>query len=427
MLAPRYLAGLGDELADIYAQLECDILADMARRIARLGKITEATRWQAAMLAETGALKRRVNTLLKKYDPQIRAEIKAVYNDALIKNARANNRIFYEATGRKVSEHSAQAMLAGIAKTHSDLSRLTMTTAHTTEQEFVQQANAAYMKVASGAFNYDSAMKDATDALAADGITGVQYRNGKPVRLSIEAAARMNILTGVNQTAAAVSVSNCEELGCDLVETSAHIGARPEHEAWQGKVFSLSGTSTKYPPFSVCGFGEVDGICGVNCRHSFYPYFEGEAKHYTMDDLDEMAAQKVEYNGEQMTRYEGEEKLRGIERTIRKYKRRAVVQDAAGIDNTAARAKIGEWQQKAADFTKQTGIARDRAREFIGTIDGAQPRGIFPDKPEPAPAQIAPKPAAAKTTPATPKTTAEKVLSGELLNPTEKNILGIAD
>lgn len=378
MLAPRYLAGLGDELADIYAQLECDILADMARRIARLGKITEATRWQAAMLAETGALKRRVNTLLKKYDPQIRTEIKAVYNDALIKSARADNRIFYEATGRKVSEHNAQAMLAGIAKTHSDLSRLTMTTAHTTEQEFIQQANAAYMKVASGAFTYDSAMKDATDALAADGLTAVQYNNGKPVRRSIEAAARMNILTGVNQTAAAVSVSNCEELGCDLVETSAHIGARPEHEAWQGKVFSLSGTSTKYPPFSVCGFGEITGICGVNCRHSFYPYFEGETKHYTMDDLDEMAAQKVEYNGEQMTRYEGEEKLRGIERTIRKYKRRAVVQDAAGIDNTAARAKIGEWQQKAADFTKQTGIARDRAREFIGTVDGTQPRALNP-------------------------------------------------
>ena len=51
MLSPRYLDGLSDEIADIYAQLEADILKDMARRIAKLGKITEASKWQAAMLA----------------------------------------------------------------------------------------------------------------------------------------------------------------------------------------------------------------------------------------------------------------------------------------------------------------------------------------------------------------------------------------
>ena len=378
MLSPRYLDGLGDELADIYAQLEADILADMARRLAKLGKITEATKWQAEMLAQTGALKKDVNRIIKKYDPKIQREIKAVYNDAMVKNARANNRIFEEALGHSVSDSNAQAMLAGIAKTHSDLSRLTLTTAYTTEQQFVQQANASYMQTASGAMSYDAAMKSACDNLAVQGISGVQYRNGRPVRLSIEAAVRMNILTGVNQTAAAVTTANCEELGCDLVETSAHIGARPEHEAWQGKVFSLSGTSDKYPPFSVCGLGEVTGICGINCKHSYYPYFEGTERHYSTEELDEMAAQTVTYDGQEMTRYEGEEKLRYMERNVRKYKRRAIVQEAGGVDSTAARAKIGEWQERARNFTKQTGIARDTAREFVGTIDGKQPRALNP-------------------------------------------------
>lgn len=376
MLSPRYLDGLSDEIADIYAQLECDILADMARRLARLGKVTEATRWQARMLAETGALKKDVARIIKKYDPVVRKEITAIYNDALVKNARANNRIFEDALGRKVSEPSAQQMLAAIQKTHSDLSRLTITTAYTTETQFVQEANAAYMQVASGAFDYDQAMKAACDNLAAKGVGGVYYRNGKPVTLSIEAAVRMNVLTGVNQTASAVTMSNCEELGCDLVETSAHIGARPEHEAWQGRVFSLSGTSDKYPPFSVCGLGTIEGICGINCKHSYYPYFEGTERHYTAEDLDEMASQEVAYDGKAMTRYEAEEKLRGIERTIRQYKRRAIVQEAGGVDNAAARAKIGEWQEKARDFARQTGVERDRAREFVGTVDGKQPRAI---------------------------------------------------
>lgn len=376
MLSPRYLEGISDELVEIYAQLETDILQDMARRIARLGKITDATRWQAQLLAEAGALKKRVYALLKKYDPAIQKEIKAIYNDALIKNARADNRIFTAALGHGVSDINAQVMLASIRKTYTDLSRLTITTAYTTEQQFVQQANNAYMQVVSGAFDYDAATKTACDNLARDGITGVQYMNGKPVHRSIEAAVRMNILTGVNQTASAMTMSNCEELGCDLVETTAHIGARPSHEEWQGQIFSLSGTNPKYRPFSVCGLGEPDGICGINCRHSYYPYFEGLEKHYTQSDLDEMESESVEYNGKTYTRYEGEQKLRGIERNVRKYKRQALTQEAAGLDNTAARRKIGEWQAAARDFTKQTGIERDHVREFIGTKDGKQPAAL---------------------------------------------------
>lgn len=380
MLSPRYLEGMSDEIVDIYAQLESDILQDMARRIAKLGKITESTKWQAALLAETGALKKDINRLLRKYDPKIAKEIKAIYNDAMIKNARADNRIFEDALGHGVSDINAQVMLASIQKTHSDLSRLTITTAYTTEQQFVNVANAAYMQVVTGAVDYDEAMKRACNQLADTGITGVQYRNGKPVRLNIEPAVRMNIITGVNQTASAMTMNNCDELGCDLVETTAHIGARPEHAAWQGQIFSISGTNPKYKPFSVCELGTITGLCGINCRHSYYPYFEGMEKHYTQDDLDEMAKQTVTYNGKKYTRYDAEEELRGIERNIRHYKRRAVTQEAAGLDATKAREKIGEWQAKARDFTKQTGLERDTAREFIGTKDGKQPTALKPPK-----------------------------------------------
>ena len=367
MLSPRYLEGLSDEIVEIYAQLEADILQDMARRIARLGKITDATRWQAQLLAETGALKKRVYALLKKYDPAIQKEIKAIYNDALIKNARPDKRIFTAELGHGVSDINAEVMLASIQKTLSDLSLLTITTAYTTEQQFVQQANDAYMKVTTGAFDYDAATKTACDNLARDGITGVQYYNGKPVRRSIEAAVRMNILTGVNQTASAMTMNNCEKLGCDLVETTAHIGARPSHAEWQGQIFSLSGTNPKYRPFSVCGLGEPDGICGINCRHSYYPYFEGFENHYSQSDLDDMEKQTVEYNGKTYTRYDAEQKPPGIERNGRKSKRQAQRQGARRIDNQTGRQKIGEWQAKARKFTKQTGIERDRVREFIGT------------------------------------------------------------
>lgn len=381
MLSPRYLAGLSDDLVEIYSQLEIDILRDMARRLARVGKITEATKWQAQVLTEAGGLKQDIARILDKYDKRIVQEIQEIFNDALIKNARADNRIFAEATGRTISDNNAQLMLATMKKTHEDLSRLTLTSAEVTNKTFLKQANNAYMQVTSGAFDYDTAMKMAANEIAKNGVTTmITYtNNAKPVRRSLESAVRMNILTGVNQTASQQTMNNCEALDCDLVEVTAHIGARPEHEEWQGKVYSVSGKSEKYPPFSVCGYGEADGICGINCRHSFYPYFEGMEKHYSQDDLDEMSKEMVDYNGKSYSRYEGEQQLRHIERTIRHYKKEAATQDAMGIDNTAARRKIGEWQAKARDFTEQTGIRRDRAREYIGMPNGEkQPKALKP-------------------------------------------------
>ena len=375
MLSPRYLEGLSDEIVEIYAQLEADILQDMARRIARLGKVTEATKWQAQMLAEAGGLKKNIGRILAKYDKAIVKQIIDIFTDALEKNTINDNRIFKAATGRTVSAPNAQAMLSIIQKCHSDLSRLTLTTAATSQAEFVKEANRVYINVQSGAFDYDTSMKDAADELAKHGITTVQYENGRPVTRSIESAVRMNILTSINQTAANQTLNNAEELGVEKFEVTAHIGARPEHEAWQGKIY------TKQQLYTVCELGSVTGLCGINCKHSFYPYFEGMAEHYTENELDEMASEKVNFNGQTMTRYEGEEKLRGIERNIRHYKRQALTQKAAGVNNDRAREKIAQWQATARDFTKQTGIARDPAREYVGSATGTQPRGIKPRKP----------------------------------------------
>lgn len=365
MLAPRYLEGLADELAEIYSRLEADVLSDIARRLAVLGKITEPSEWQAKMLAENGALRKSVQKTLARYSRRIAAEIERLCADALERSRDADNRIIFGATGRKLTASSAQVLLATIQKTKSDLSRLTLTTAADSERLFVREANAAYMKTVSGAFSYSDAMKDAAVSLCKEGITVVRYENSRPVRRSIESAVRMNVITGVNQNAAEVTLNDCEELGCDLVEVSAHAGSRPEHEEWQGKVYSLSGTSGKYPPFSLLRYGEATGICGINCRHSFYPFFEGEKGHWAQGALDALAGETVSYEGKEMTRYEAEQSQRKMERTLRRYKRLAAVQGAAGADAEAAKGKAKEWSARIKDFCAKTGLRRERAREFV--------------------------------------------------------------
>lgn len=86
--------------------------------------------------------------------------------------------------------------------------------------------------------------------------------------MSVEAAVRMNVVTGVNQTALRLQDTLADEMDSDLVETTAHSGARPSHARWQGQVFSRSGKSKKYPDFrrpraTAPGQGWGAGIAGT--------------------------------------------------------------------------------------------------------------------------------------------------------------------
>ncbi len=118
----------------------------------------------------------------------------------------------------------------------------------------------------------------------------------------------------------------------------AHNGARPEHAAWQGKVFSLSGKSRKYPDFrKSTGYGTGAGLKGWNCRHDFFPFFEDSAPAYTQEELAEFENRKVTYNGEEMTEYDATQKQRAMERRIRATKRELAGYDA-GIGATDSEA-----------------------------------------------------------------------------------------
>ena len=122
-----------------------------------------------------------------------------------------------------------------------------------------------------------------------------------------------------------------------------------------------------YPDFvENTGYGTVTGLSGVNCRHSFYPFFEGISENaYTAQDREAMKTKTVTYNGQSMSVYDATQKQRYIERGIRKWKRIDAANKAAGIDNVSSIAKVREWQARARDLVKQTGLKRDYARESV--------------------------------------------------------------
>ncbi len=147
-------------------------------------------------------------------------------------------------------------------------------------------------------------------------------------------------MAGISQITGYMSLANAEMMGQDLMEITAHMGARPSHAEWQGQIVSLSGRRG-YLSLSDIGYGTVEGFKGVNCRHDWYPFFEGISEPaYTKKQLRNIDPPPFEYEGRLYTAYEASQKQRQIERAIRKTKRELTAYQAAGLEDDFVAASI---------------------------------------------------------------------------------------
>lgn len=367
MLTPEYLQRLPDSVVELYAQAEADILADMARRINGFDLFIPSAQYQMERLEEMGALRKDIISKLSGLTGKSRKEIAAIMREAGVETLSADEKI-YQAAGlvgkSELSPAVQEVLSAGLQKTGGLFRNLTKTTANTATKQFENALDRAYMQVTSGAFDANTAVRSAIKSLAQQGVGAITYPSGHVDTL--EVAVRRALVTGVNQTCLQMQEARADELGCDLVETTAHSGARPSHAEWQGQVFSRSGKSRKYPDFvQVTGYGTGEGLGGWNCSHSFYPFFEGLPRTYSDKLLSDYKAKNYEYNGKKMTEYEALQTQRGIERRLRRWKRENLAMKAAGQDTTESAVKIAQWQAVQKDFLAQTGLKRQRDREQI--------------------------------------------------------------
>ncbi len=368
MLMPEYLDSLPESMVALFAQAEQDILADMARRINTYDYYIPAAQWQHEMLQEMGAVHKDITAALAKVSGRSTKELEQMLTEAGAEALR-NDDAVYRAQGLTVPSFSAsprlQAVLrAGYKNSLGELLNITASTANTATHQFENACNRAWMQVTSGGFSYDAAVRSAIKRLTADGVGAVAYPSGRVE--SLEAAVRRAVVTGVNQTALRLQDERAAQFNCDLVEVTAHGGARPSHAEWQGKVFSRSGKNEQYPDFiKATGYGSGEGLGGWNCRHSFYPFFEGGQRAYTPEMLQQYDAKSIRYNGEMLTEYEASQKQRYIERQIRRWKREFTAMEAAGMDSAESAVKLRSWREAEKDFCKQTGLKQQAERTQV--------------------------------------------------------------
>lgn len=316
---------MAEELVPLYSQLETDILCDVARRIVKSGSMTDTAEWQLKKAKEIGFLNRDAARMVASLTGKSQSEVKRIFNTVCTEAISADDAI-YSAAGRKLAPISSslkyrQVMLAGVTKTNGLFSNFTMTTANSAGQIYNRIMDRAYMQVTSGAFTFDQALRMAVSDLATQGVSKLVYDSGSVS--SAESAARRSLMTGLNQTTAQLQLMRADDAGCDLLEVTAHLGARPTHAVWQGMVYSRSGSSGRYKNFyEATGYGTGEGLCGWNCYHSFFPFFEGLSMRTFTN--------RVSHGGKSNEQvYEESQRQRALERAIRASKRMVSVLDEA--------------------------------------------------------------------------------------------------
>lgn len=365
MLSPEYLEHCADAVIELYQRLDEAIARDIARRLMKMGEITDTARWQAEQLQHAGLLYDDVIAEVAKYSGASETAVRRAFEVAGVESVDAEIALYQEAgislPPIRQSERAWNILQAALRKTQGEMRNLTMTTAIETQQRFIQACTLAEMQVSSGMLDYKTAIRRGVQDASRAGAS-VLYPSGHVDKIDV--AARRAVLTGVNQTCGKISLSLAEEFGCDLMEITAHAGARPEHAVWQGKIVSLSGRRG-YLTLSDIGYGTGPGFMGWNCRHSWNPFFEGiSERSWTPEKLEQLNARDIEYNGQKYTEYEISQMQRRLEREIRATKRELAGLDETGIKEAFAQQSVKLKQQEARlkAFTSQTGQRIDSAR-----------------------------------------------------------------
>lgn len=366
MLTEKDFKILEKEALSLYSNLELEIISEIAERIANVGYANTVVFNNAIILQEMGFLYDDIIEIVAKYNETSAVQIKEIFEKAGIKSIARDDEIYMLAgLGKKeIGTAMKQLMDRRANQTAFNLKALTGTIANDTQIQFINAINNAYLEVSTGVKSYSQSITDIVGKISRKG-TQVEYPSG--YKLSIEAATRMNILTGVNQMSSQLQLDRGREYGWNMYEVTAHFGARPEHAEWQGKVY------TEQELYDICGYGTVTGLCGANCRHNFYPYYKGSSLTYTAKELKEYRTAKVEYNGEKISEYDASQIQRKMERQIRQNKK-----DIAGLKGLMANDDIdikdemrkaqGKLRQNNAmlnDFIEQTGFRKDNTRLVI--------------------------------------------------------------
>lgn len=382
---PSTLDALPEELAELYRALEDILLDEICSRLKLADQLNEVTVQDIRTLRSHGIDLKEIEKAIHKTTGISEKKLKELLDDVVERNQKYYTDLIdlthITQPETLVSIEDTWAIYEQTKQTMRNLTR-SMGFLVDAGRTILPPAKAyqwaldnATMQIQSGAINYNQAIKSAVRQLAQSGLKVVDYESGH--RDQIDVAARRAVMTAVNQLNRKYSEQSMDFLQTDLVQVEAHAGARDidgpkgweNHKKWQGKLYRWAEFTKKYPDASkgeypdfesTCGIGDVTGILGANCRHSWSAFVEGVMERtYTDKQLEHIDdGLGCTFEGKTYTAYEATQMQRRVERTIRNLKREKAAYKAAGLTEKerAVNIRLRRLNAKYKAFSEAAGL-----------------------------------------------------------------------
>ena len=251
--APEVLDALPEELAKLYRSLESQILDEICSRLNLADQLNEVTVQSIRALRSHGISQQEIERAIRRTTNISEKKLTELLDDVVERNQRYYSELI-DITGVTAPQTllSIEDTYAIYEQTRQTFRNITQSMAFLVDNGRTLLAPArayqscldkAILKIEAGATSYNESIKDAVRELADSGLKVVNYESGHID--AVDTAVRRAVLTGVNQLNQKYREQSMDYLGTDLVEVTAHLGARnipgplgfEAHSEWQGKVY----------------------------------------------------------------------------------------------------------------------------------------------------------------------------------------------
>ena len=379
------LEQIPQEVVKQISELETRIMTDIVERIHKNRFSSASSDWQITRLQQLGESDQNIQKMIRQALGDIDVSLDKIFSDTVYEEYYGHARS-YKLFGREQipfeQNTQLQELIGGIRQQTGDTFR-NMTNSmgfaikdpvsgkitYSPLMKFYQDTlDAAMWDLLSGGFDFNTILNRTVSRMTTSGIRWIDYDSGN--RNRVDVAARRAILTGFGQIQGKINEQVAQELETDRYEVSAHVGARPDHQKWQGRVWTMEQLQ------SVCGLGTVTGLKGANCYHDYEAFPPGSIRNYTDEQLEQMMREDNTpkgYGEKKYTTYEALQKQRYMERCMRKTRQEIKLLKSGEAPEQEIILKKAKYQgqlQKYREFSKVMGLPEQMKRVYQDGLRG---------------------------------------------------------
>ena len=253
--SPQILEALPEELAELFRGLELKLLEEICSRLKIADQLNEVTVQDIRALRAHGIDLEDIKKAIRETTDIGEDKLDKLLDDVVARNQRYYTDMIDLAGVTAPERLVNEADIAAIRRqTWGAYKNITGSMGFLTVQggrmvmlgpakAYQWALDSAEIQIQSGAISYNQAIATAVRQLADSGLKTVYYESGHMD--SVDVAVRRAVMTGVNQLNQKDREQSMDYLETDLVEVTAHLGARntdgpngwENHAKWQGKVY----------------------------------------------------------------------------------------------------------------------------------------------------------------------------------------------